>query len=285
MRSIVTMMNFNSPSVNILDLPTHLPNERTPEVDVEPENKAVKEIEPKVHDVKLDSDVSYVPVFIQGTNITLQTDEDIAKWIEERKKKWPTKQNVEQRELQKEEESKKRLADSDQLGPDKKRRIICRFYQQNKSCKFGNKCKNIHESAAETVANSGPSAISNTKDNESNHYKRMINGVQVRIPKLYSKTNEVSLFKNLVKKDQYENENNLVLDFIQYLDRKGLIDHDAMKVKVATTEANDSQKLVQNAEISHTSVAKELMIDPLQPAQNTEMKNESVSGTAGNQTI
>lgn len=30
------------------------------------------------------------PVFIEGTGITLETDEDIAKWIAERKAKWPS---------------------------------------------------------------------------------------------------------------------------------------------------------------------------------------------------
>ena len=34
---------------------------------------------------------------IEGTNISLQTEEDIAKWIDERKSKWPSSKRVAQR--------------------------------------------------------------------------------------------------------------------------------------------------------------------------------------------
>lgn len=32
---------------------------------------------------------------IQGTNVKLETEEDIAKWIAERKRKWPSARNME----------------------------------------------------------------------------------------------------------------------------------------------------------------------------------------------
>lgn len=41
------------------------------------------------------------PPLIQGTNISLDTPEDIAKWIAERKKKWPTPANVEKNNIEK----------------------------------------------------------------------------------------------------------------------------------------------------------------------------------------
>jgi len=55
------------------------------------------------------------------------------------------------------------------------------------------------------------------------------------VPKLYSNrtentaTSKSSLFKHLITQDQIKNENSLVIDFIKYLDDKGLIDHNVMK--------------------------------------------------------
>lgn len=87
-----------------MDLPTHLPNSAPP---------AKKHKGP--------------PVFIEGTSITLQTEEDIAKWIEERRKNWPTRKNVE--------------AKAKDTAPQP-----CAFFQKTGKCKFGNRCKNAHSS-------------------------------------------------------------------------------------------------------------------------------------------
>lgn len=45
--------------------------------------------------------ISMPPPPIQGTNISLDTPEDIAAWIAERKKKWPTDANVEKNKIEK----------------------------------------------------------------------------------------------------------------------------------------------------------------------------------------
>lgn len=107
-------------------------------------------------------------------------------------------------------------------GGQKKSRNICRFYQSHGKCKFGNKCRNVHESL-------GMGTNNNVK---------IVNGLAVRIPQLF--TNEeylkekqggttTSLFKKLVQKDHFENENKRILEFLNYLDSRNLIDHNAGK--------------------------------------------------------
>ncbi|EDK43942.1 hypothetical protein LELG_02121 [Lodderomyces elongisporus NRRL YB-4239] len=258
-------------------------------------------------------------VKIPGTNITLQTEEDIAKWIEERKRNWPSAANLARKRLAAETKLKrnplqlnanpktlqtdnrnhqrpqrKRSASTaaaeehegegeeegggggggggeeeeedkdgkeemgeykEELGklkeqhPNKKNKSICRFYLQYGKCKFGNRCKNIHEAATDLNSNSNsksnpyqnanpnPNPVASNHNNSATHTKRTINGVTVLIPKLYAnrtentRTSKSSLFKHLVSHNQMQHENTIVIDFIKYLDEKGLIDHDIMKSK------------------------------------------------------
>ena len=240
-------------------------------------------------------------VKIPGTNITLQTEEDIAKWIEERKKNWPSAANLARKRLAAETKQKrnplqlnanpktlqadnrnhqrpqrKRSASTaaaeehegeeedkdgkeekgenkEELGKlkeqhlNKKNKSICRFYLQYGKCKFGNRCKNIHETATglnsnsnskfNTNVNPNPNPVASNHNNSATHTKRTINGVTVLIPKLYAnrtentRTSKSSLFKHIVSHNQMQHENTLVIDFIKYLDEKGLIDHDIMKSK------------------------------------------------------
>jgi ribosome assembly protein 1 len=216
---------FNdSPLPNaLLDLPTHLPNDipnsNTRETDSS--NEIEQTVEQPVEQATDEADderpniESAEPVCIPGTSITLQTEEDIAKWIEERKKNWPTRKNVELKKQQKQQEKKRPLENPGNDRP-KKQRTVCKFFQQHKHCKFGNKCKNVHES--------GP-----TIPSSKHHYTRSINGIPVLIPKLYSNRQDSALFKNLVQRDQYEHENTTILDFIRYMDKNGQINHDVMK--------------------------------------------------------
>ncbi|CAD1809518.1 Nuclear fragile X mental retardation-interacting protein 1 (NUFIP1) family protein [Candida parapsilosis] len=248
----------------LLDLPTHLPNET-------PNTSAHNDLQPSigsesVPDTKETQDLSPpapIPmpttttttttitttkaIAIPGTNITLQTEEDIAKWIEERKKNWPTRANVERKQQLKEEKLKTHQQQSNQQNTRQKRPIdeseatfpenkqsksICRFFQQYGKCKYGNKCKNIHEASN---PRDDPNPIATKFNNSLTHYKRKLNGVTILVPKLYSNrtentaTSKSSLFKHLITQDQIKNENSLVIDFIKYLDDKGLIDHNVMK--------------------------------------------------------
>lgn len=169
-------LSKNSPDFS--DLPTHLPNTK-PEHD-----KPVAEvIAPKKE-----------PIFIEGTSITLQTEEDIAKWIEERKKNWPSRRNV---------EAKMKIKDQEPT-PVAAPRNVCKFYSKTGKCKFGNKCKNLHESSG----------------------TKTINGLQVVIPQRYKKFAEGLLYKKMVQRDLYEHENNVIIDFIEFLDAQKLLNKD-----------------------------------------------------------
>lgn len=163
-----------------------------------------KDIAAKVKILEPSSSRATEPIYIEGTTISLQTDEDIAKWIEERKKNWPTRKNIAAKA-----ERQQALAPAQPTKEVKLNKQVCRFFAKSGRCKFGNKCKNSHESALEPGT-------------------RMINGLSVKVPQRF-KNNPAkgSLFKNLVQKDYFENENNVVLDFIQYLLSESLIDLNA----------------------------------------------------------
>lgn len=207
---------------SLLDLPLYLPNSSgaaaLPVVENKTliENSLIANVATRASDDEAEADEE-TPSFngyIPGTTISLQTDEDIAKWIEERKKKWPTNKRIEEKKLQAKPE--KRPNDTANVPANKKQKAICRFYQQNKRCKFGNKCKNLHETQSTTHSSTGST--------------KMINGVATLIPKRftndqYLSEKDNSLYKMLVQKDLYEHENEMVLDFIQYLDDHKLIDH------------------------------------------------------------
>ncbi|CAK7904440.1 hypothetical protein CAAN1_13S01332 [[Candida] anglica] len=195
-----------------------------------------------------DSTNAKEPVCIPGTSITLETEEDIRKWIEERKKKWPTRKNLEEK-LKQEEAKKKESAQSDtnsNLNPNGKRemtstnesnkkRRVCHFFQQNKKCRYGAKCKNSHE-----LANNSNNSSSNTLPTSTASVVKTINNIQVNIPQRFksefysndptnANNNNKSLFKMLVQKDHYENDNDTILQFLEYLDSKKLIDHNIGK--------------------------------------------------------
>lgn len=243
----------------LFDLPTHLPNETPDKSTVEttelqppttsdnvqdPEDTQIHD-SPSTDATTTDATTTNKIVAIPGTNITLQTEEDIAKWIEGRKKNWPTRANVERKQQLKEEKRKlqqsnqqntrqKRSMEDETTLDNKRGKTVCRFFQQYGKCKYGNKCKNIHE-----IPNlrDDPNPIATKFNNSLTHYKRQLNGVTFLVPKLYSNRTEntamskSSLFKHLITQDQIKNENSLVIDFIRYLDDKGMIDRDVMKKK------------------------------------------------------
>lgn len=190
------------------DLPSHLPGEG-------PDDDVTLDIvsNDSVSSIQVLSNHEKKPIAIPGTNITLVTEEDIAKWIEERRKKWPTNRNI---EMKKEEVKKRRLdtpTTSDSFA--KRQKQICRYFQQHGTCKFGLKCKNIHELAHETGS----------------YYLRDVNGIAVKIPKLYSNRQGIAFADLLLQQEHTELENDQILQFVQRLDNCGLIDHDALKVK------------------------------------------------------
>lgn len=144
------------------------------------------------------------PIYIEGTSISLQTDEDIAKWIEERKKNWPTRKNIAAKA-----ERLLLMAPSQPEKSAERKKPVCRFFAKSGRCKFGNKCKNSHENNADSSA-------------------KVINGVTIKVPQRYKNSaSGGSLFKNLVQRDLFQHENELVLDFVKYLQNNAMIDLNA----------------------------------------------------------
>lgn len=205
------------PEPDWLDLPTHLPNaESVSELkikDVEEQTGepiAPPKIDPEMptsdsvltgEELHVAKSLSSEAIYIEGTTILLQTDEDIAKWIEERRKNWPTRKNVAAKIEQ------RLLLSLSQPNPAKTaKKPVCRFFAKHGKCKFGKKCKNLHESAADASS-------------------KFINGISVKIPQRYkNNVKSGSLFKNLVQRDLFEHENDLVIDFIKYLHSNSAID-------------------------------------------------------------
>ena len=73
--------------------------------------------------------------------------------------------------------------------------------------------KNVHESSG------------GTKSGNSSNIKT-INDITVSIPQRFKNDDsQSSLFRKLIQKDHFENENEKVLDFILYLQLKNLVDH------------------------------------------------------------
>lgn len=183
-----------SRAADLADLPTHLPNHLP-----NPDPKPVAAPEEQEHVQKVQTNE---PIFIEGTNIALQTEEDIANWIAERRKNWPTRKNVELKQQQ-----LKQPQQTTQKQDTKGGRQVCRFYARNQKCKFGAKCRNVHE--------------------QPNGQVRVINGLEITVPQRYKREVQTSsLYSNLVQRDVYA-ENNVILDFLQYLSKNNLIDRDA----------------------------------------------------------
>ncbi|AOA61277.1 hypothetical protein PP7435_CHR1-1512 [Komagataella phaffii CBS 7435] len=199
----------------LADLPTHLPNEDSQEhldeIELRKESEAVKDtpgddnlVEDGVDSNSVDPSADPgKPIPIPGTSIVLQTEEDIQKWIEERKKNWPTRKRM----LEKEESSKQHSTSSADSPPKKKNPGICRFYATTGKCRNGNKCKFVH----------GP-------PNLPNHRAVVLGGITVQVPKRFSPSlNRGKLNNMLVEDEHFKKENDQILDFITKLFTENII--------------------------------------------------------------
>lgn len=198
-------------------------------------------------------------VSIPGTNIVLETEEDIQKWIEERKQNWPTKKRMEEKQKEKEENDKilkslssqinktsrsnyepvNGLTDNDQT----KRNVrICKFFASTGKCRKGNSCKFSH------VVSNDPSN-QNNKNSESedvnrrrnfvklpNHKTCILHGVPVQIPQRFtpSLNKGKSLHNLMIESEIMQSENNKILSILEKIVNSNLIsnDWDTLKKKL-----------------------------------------------------
>ncbi|KAK9368930.1 hypothetical protein V1509DRAFT_621919 [Lipomyces kononenkoae] len=149
-------------------------------------------------------------ITIPGTTISLQTEEDIAKWINDRKKNWPTERRIHEKEdelrrkqIEEEEDRKvKEKLQEEKINQESNmfaNANICKFFAKTGRCNRGSKCQFSHERLANT------SSSLNAKK-----YKR------------YGRPQNMPLFKRLVQND-WDKENEKVLDFITYLVDVGIV--------------------------------------------------------------
>lgn len=169
-----------------------------------PTNEPIKSQTPN------DKDVS-----IRGTNIVLESDEDIKAWIAERRKNWPTARRIEQRKKQKAEadEILGKLGVFRSKGGNNKQRRVCKRWQATGHCKNGKRCRFLHERSK-----------SNIRRLPNNNIK-VIHGIPVQIPKRFTPmvNGGKSLSSLLVESEHLKDENLTLLDVFDRLVESGVV--------------------------------------------------------------
>lgn len=204
----------SKPIVNHQLLPPLIQQERSKdEPQDEPQDETAGILEEEAYtSVKLQS----VPIPIPGTSIVLNTDEDIAKWIEERKKNWPSKRRMEEKQN---EAPKKRVfddADNENSSSNKKQKRYCKFFIKG-NCR-NQHCPNLHEIPIKPIQN-----------NKLVYH----HGLPINIPERYSKSvnSGKSLHNLVIEHDHYKFENDKVLKLIENLVQGGYIKSNYEKYK------------------------------------------------------
>lgn len=173
-------------------------------------------------------------IAVQGTNIVLENEEDIQKWIEERKKNWPTNSRVE--EKRKELENAKRIVETinNQTQTDEKstqKVKMCNFWLRTKKCRLGKDCKFSHDMSNYSKpknSNGKPRTKTLSTKPLPNHKLKLIHGIPVQIPSRFTPlTNEgKSLHNLLMEGERFQSENVELLGLFTRLVTCGIIRQD-----------------------------------------------------------
>lgn len=128
---------------------------------------------------------------IQGTNIVLDSAEDIQKWIEERRKNWPTTKRVNEKTSQTSTSSASTTGN------------ICRYFQRTGKCRMGDRCKYSHQ-----VVKTLP-----------NHKVKIVNGVHIQVPQRFTPLTNggKSLNALLFEGEHFKQQNLKIVDVLQRL--------------------------------------------------------------------
>lgn len=195
-------------------------------------------------------------VAIQGTNIIFENDEDIQKWIEERKKNWPTNKRVEEKkeELEKAKKiienftSKKQNQPREESQGTPKSRV-CSFWLKNRRCKNGKNCKFSHEVTDKTQGrgtgrNQTQSKSPFTKSLP-NHKMKLVHGIPTQIPQRFTPLSNKgkSLHSLLIEGEQFKEENMKLINLFEKMVRFGIIKQDWESVKRSLKIDDDSLNL------------------------------------------
>lgn len=191
-------------------------------------------------------------IAIQGTNIVFENDEDIEKWIAERKKNWPTNKRVE--EKQKEIEKAKKIMDnlnnnSNSVDESTNSKIkVCSFWLKTKKCKNGKNCKFSHD-----VSNIQHKRNGNNVNKKNglltkalpNHKLKIVHGIPVQIPQRFTplQNKGKSLHNLMVEGEQFKKENMELLDIFEKLVKSGIITQSWDELKKNLRLDDESLKL------------------------------------------
>ncbi len=176
--------------------------------------------EQEIHDVTLNEK----NVCIQGTNIVLDSPDDIKAWIFERKKNWPTAKRIAQKKKFKSEEEKilQHYNGTDESkGRNRRPHLrICKFWKKTGHCRNGKRCKFLHQNG------------SSVKRLPNNSIK-LIHGIPVQIPHRFSPPVNCgkSLASLLAEGEHIKNENVKLLDLFERLVKSGAVSTDWKSLK------------------------------------------------------
>ncbi|KAG0672811.1 hypothetical protein C6P42_003116 [Pichia californica] len=206
--------------------------------------KEIKEVNEQINkekssdedDLLLDDEADWEKkVAIQGTNIVFENDEDIQKWIEERKKNWPTNKRVEdkRKEIENAKKIVENLNNQNATNDGSKSKVkMCNFWVKNGRCKNGKKCKYSHD-----MTNYSKPADNNNNKNRSNtistrplknHKVKLIHGIPVQIPSRFIplQNEGKSLHKLMVEGEQFQKENVQLLGLFSKMVKYGIVKND-----------------------------------------------------------
>lgn len=192
-------------------------------------------------------------IAIQGTNIVFENEEDIQKWIEERKKNWPTNKRVE--EKHKEIEKAKKIMENlngtaGEKGGASSNVKVCNFFMKTGRCKNGQNCRYSHDPQdienhkARNQSNATAAANLNTKGKATgfttkalpNHKVKIMHGLPTQIPQRFVPLSNKgkSLHNLMIEGSQLTKENIEVVNLFEKLQKFGVIssDWDALKKRL-----------------------------------------------------
>ncbi|GME73117.1 unnamed protein product [Ambrosiozyma monospora] len=213
-----------------VELPTHLPNTNSNENKQQnlQEMNPISETSMKLEEIDNDDAEDVVVDFfdeekelaksaiaITGTNIVLDSPEDIEIWIKERKKNYPTDQRMKEKQEEKEKEKEvlKTLTTGGFGEAAQGRGRICKYFQTNGSCRNGDKCKFRHVKGP--VVKPLP-----------NHKLKILHGIPVQIPQRFTPLVSKNLHSQLIESDRLNNENKKLLPLFELIVKNTQMDID-----------------------------------------------------------
>ncbi|KAK9452242.1 nuclear fragile X mental retardation-interacting protein 1-domain-containing protein [Limtongia smithiae] len=184
------------------------------------------------------------PVPVYGTNIVLQSDDDIQKWIEERKKKWPTAKRMKEKEDA--DKERRKLVEQERADQETRRRELqlraqedsindisslattregqrpCKYFAAHGSCSRGDKCMFRHDLRSPNSRNKEPPPARNYKLFEKPARIPLFHRVCYR-----SSVTVYVVFANILQsqlaQSDWDRDNGKILDFISFLFDNGAV--------------------------------------------------------------